>query len=78
MTVDDDQSRSVIGRLEDFHRSIEGIQIIGITDSGDVPAVSQEAGGDVVRVRQLGVTFDRDVVVVVDPAEVGELQMPRE
>jgi pyruvate/2-oxoglutarate dehydrogenase complex dihydrolipoamide dehydrogenase (E3) component len=37
-----------------------------------VPAIALEAGGDVVRVGDLGAPVDRDVVVVVDPAEVVE------
>ncbi len=41
----------------------------------DVPAVAHEAGGDVVLVGDPGLAVDRDVVVVVDPAEVVELQV---
>jgi hypothetical protein len=78
VTVDDDQSRPVIGRLEDLHRSIERIEVIGITDSCDVPAIPQETGGDIVGVGEFRVPFDRDVVVVVDPTEVGQLEVPGE
>ena len=49
------------------------VEVVGVADPGDVPAVAHEAGGDVVVVGDLGVAVDRDVVVVVDPAEVVEL-----
>ena len=44
----------------------------------DVPAVAHEAGGDVLCEGDARVAFDRDVVVVVDPAEIVEPQMARE
>ncbi len=48
------------------------LEVVGVADPGDVPAVAHEARGDVVVVGDLGVAVDRDVVVVVDPAEVVE------
>jgi len=49
------------------------LQIVGVADAGDVPAVPQEARGHVLAERQGGVTFDGDAVVIIDPAQVGEL-----
>ena len=51
-------------------------EVVGVADPGDVPAVAHEAGGDVVGVGEVGFAVDRDVVVVVDPAEVVELRWP--
>ena len=52
--------------------------VVGVADAGDVPAVAHEARGDVVAEGEVGVAVDRDVVVVVDPAEVGELEVAGE
>src|SRR5262249_45643947 len=52
--------------------------VVGVADAGDVPAVADEAGGHVVAEGQFRVPLDGDVVVVVDPAEVGELQVAGE
>ena len=44
----------------------------------NAPAVRDKARRDVFAERPIGVAFDADLVVVVEPAEVIELQMPRE
>jgi hypothetical protein len=51
-------------------------QVVDIGDGGDVPAVGDEAGCDVLGERDVGVPLDRDPVGVVDPAQVGQLQVP--
>ncbi len=64
--------RSVV--LEERAESpLELVEVVGVADPGHVPAVGQETGRDVLGKGQRGVALDRDVVVVVDPAEVGEL-----
>ncbi len=45
-------------------------------DPRDVPAEADELRGDVVAEGQGGAALDRDLVVVVDPAEVVQLQVP--
>src|SRR4029077_16848679 len=50
----------------------------GVAGAGVFPAGAPEAGGDVVLVRELRVPVDRDVVVVVDPAEVVQALVPGE
>ena len=47
-------------------------------DVQHVPAVGREARRHVLAEGQLGVALDRDVVAVVDPAEIGQLQMAGE
>ena len=64
--------------LEGLEGAAEQLEVVRVADPGDVPAVALEAGGDVVAVGELGVAVDRDVVVVVDPAEVVELQVAGE
>ena len=77
VAVDDDQGRPIALLEEDAEGAVEQVEVVGVADPGDVPAVAQEPGGDVLAERQRGVPLDRDVVVVVDPAEVGELPVAR-
>ena len=62
--------------LKVFEARREHLLIVGVADAEDVPAVAEEARGHVFAEGQRGVALDGDVVVVVDPAEVGELEVP--
>ena len=75
VAVDDDQRRSPLLALELLEGGGDQVGVVGVADPGDVPAVAHEAGGDVVVVGEVGFAVDRDVVVVVDPAEVVELEV---
>ena len=75
VAVDDDQRRPIVGGLEDVERAAEQIEIVGVADARDVPAVADEARRDVIAVGEGGVALDGDVVVVVDPAQVRQLQV---
>jgi hypothetical protein len=55
VTVDDDQRRAIGGVREGRERALEHLQIVGIADARDVPAVADESRGHVVAVRQRGV-----------------------
>ena len=78
VAVDDDQRRPVVGRPEGLERPSDLPEVVGVADPGDVPAVGHEPPGDVVVIGDLGAPVDRDVVVVVDPAEVVEPLVARE
>ena len=54
------------------------VEVVGVGHLDHVPAVGQEAGGDVLREGDVGVTLDRHPVGVVDPAQVGQLLVARE
>src|SRR4029453_8435825 len=75
VAVDDHQGRTVGGSLEGGDGTLEQVEIVGVADAHHVPAVRQEPAGDVVAEGQLRVALDRDVVVVVDPAQVGDAQV---
>ena len=60
---------------EDLQSVLDAIDVVGVADAQDVPAVTQEPGGDVLREGDARVAFDGDVVVVVDPAEVVQAQV---
>ena len=50
-------------------------EIVGVADAQHVPSVGQEARRDILGEGDARVAFDGDVVVVVDPAKVVELQV---
>ncbi len=77
MAIDDDQGWAVRFFCECREGPFKHVEIIGITDSGDVPSITDESGGHVFAEGPLGVAFDRDLIVVVDPAEVGQFQVRR-
>src|SRR5258706_238790 len=71
----DDQG-GPIGRLRGgLEGLVEPGEVVRVRDPGHAPAVADEAGGHVVAEGQAGVALDGDPVVVVDPAEVAELQV---
>ncbi len=70
-----DQGRPVVGRAELVQRLADGTQIIAIRDMQRLPAIGAEALGHVLGEGEIGEAFDRNLVVVVDPAEVRELEM---
>ena len=78
VTVHDDQGGSIGGGAERVERPPQHVEIVGVADACHVPAIGDEARRHVLGERPVGVTFDRDLVVVVDPAEVGELEMTGE
>src|SRR5262249_13540213 len=72
-----DERRTAFRLREDSQGVLYPINVVGITDSQDVPTVTQESGGDVLCKGDAGVSLDGDVVVIVDPAEIVELQVCR-
>ena len=51
-------------------------QVVGVGDVLHRPAVAGEPGRHVLGERQAGGALDGDLVVVVDPAQIGQLQVP--
>ena len=78
VAVDDDQRRPVVGALKGSERAGKHLEIVRIAHPGHVPPVADEAGGHIFRESQSRIAFDGDVIVVVNPAEIGESQMSRE
>src|SRR5262245_29886630 len=78
VAIEDDERRPALRLPEEAEGSLDTIEIVGVTDTQDVPAVPEEAGRDVLGEREAGLPFDRDVVVVVDPAEVVEAEVTGE
>src|SRR4029077_20483658 len=78
MAVEDDQRRPTFSRPENRERVLDSLEVIGVADPQDVPAIAEKAGGDILGEGEARVALDGDVVVVVDPAEVIEAEMPGE
>ncbi len=51
-------------------------RVVGVGDVDHVPAHRRQPGADVVAEREAGGALDGDVVAVVDPGQVAELQVP--
>jgi len=78
VTVEDDERGTPLRLPEDAERVFDAVEVIGVAHAQDIPAVSHESGGDVLREGEARLPLDRDVVVVVDPAHVVEAEMTGE
>src|SRR5438067_2628307 len=78
MAVQNDERRPALRLLENFERVFDSANVIGIADAQNVPAVSEKARGYIFGERDVRVPFDADVIVVVDPAEIIEIEMTGE
>ena len=76
MALDNDQRRPAGLALKLAQRHLHGRAIIGIAQAQHVPAIGQEAGADILAERQRGRTLDGDAVGIIDPAQIGQPQMP--
>ena len=76
--VDHDQGR--LGRLglEGLDRRAQGVEVVGVGDVLHGPAQAGEPGRHVLAERQARAALDGDLVVVVEPAQVRQLQVPGE
>ena len=78
MAVQNDEGRPALGLPEDLECVLDPIDVVRIADAQNVPAIRQEPRCDVFRERDVGIAFDRDVVVVEDPAKVVQPKMARQ
>ena len=78
VAVHDDQRGAILAVLKRPERTGQHIQIVCIADTRHVPAVADETRGHVLGEGQVSVAFDRDVVVVVNPAKIRKLQVAGE
>jgi hypothetical protein len=70
MAVEDDEGRPASSSLEDLESAFDLVDVVGVTNSENVPSVSFEPRRDVFCERNPRVSFNGDVVVVVDPAKI--------
>src|SRR5207245_11471863 len=75
VAVEDDERGAPLRLPEDAERVLDALEVVGVAHAKDVPAVGEKSRGDVLREGKARVALDRDVVVVVDPAQVVEAQV---
>ncbi len=75
MAVQNDERRAPLRLSKDFQRLFNALTIVSVANPQDIPAIRQEASRNILGECQARAAFDRDVVVVVDPAEVVEAQV---
>src|SRR2546422_9342763 len=60
---------------EDIERLLDGVDIVCIGDMKNVPSIREKSFRDILGKRQPRASLERDVIVVVDPAEIVEPEM---
>src|SRR4029077_19036240 len=78
VTVNIDRGGSIRVAFECPECAIEHLQVIGIPNARNIPAESDKARRYIIAIGERRVTLDGYVVVVVDPAEIIELEMSRQ
>src|SRR5262245_2862993 len=76
VTIEDDESGPAFRLREDCQCVLYEINVVGIADSQNIPTVAEESRSDVFGKSDARVPLDTDVIVVVDPAEIVQLQVP--
>ena len=61
--------------MERINRGSQRRQVICVCDMGNIPAEPLESLANVFAEGEVGIPFNRDVVVIVDPAKIVELQV---
>src|SRR5262245_56724460 len=75
VAVEHNECGSALRLPENLQRMLDAADIVRVADSQYVPSIGEEAGSDILCKRDARVSFDRDVVVVPNPAEIVESQM---
>ena len=78
MAVHDDQRGAILRVLKMLERTPQHLEVICVADSRYVPAITEESCGHVFGKSKGSVALDRDVVVVVNPAEIRKSQVSGE
>src|SRR5437867_4126393 len=76
VTVEDDQGRPAFGLAEHRECILDPLEVVRIADPEHVPVIAEEAGRNVLGERDARIALDADMVVVVDPTELIETEMP--
>ena len=75
VAVQNNERGPVLRLAKDVEGVLDALDVVGVADPQDVPAVSQKSRLDVLCKGDARVPLDGDVVVVVDPAKVVEAQV---
>ena len=75
MAINNDQSGTIFGLLKIAIGIAEHLQIVGIGNVSDVPSISLKTQAHVLAERPVRGTIQSYVIVIVNPTEIGKLQM---
>src|SRR5262249_41692865 len=75
VAVEDDEGRAALRLPKHIERVPIPLDVVGAPHAQTFPAVTEEPGGDIFAKGDACVAFDRDMVVVVNPAEIIEGEM---
>ena len=78
MAVQDNEGGTALRLFEYAESSLDQIDVVRGADAQDIPPVSQKSSRDVFGERDFCAAFDRDVIVVIDPAQVIETEVTGE
>src|ERR1051325_6902759 len=78
MAIQNDKCGPAFRLFENRERLFDSVNVIGIADAQDIPAVSEKTRGHVFGERDVRIPFDADVIVVPDPAEIIQAEMTGE
>src|SRR5262249_48552602 len=78
VTVKNNEGWAMLGLAKDSQCLFDPVDVICVSDAKSVPAVAQKSGRDVLGKGDARIAFDRDVIVVVDPAKVVQGEMARQ
>src|SRR6266481_2966658 len=78
VAVQDEEGGAALRLAKHLQGMLDPINIVSVADPQNVPSVTQEPGRDVLGEGDSRVSFDGDVVVVVDPAEVVQAKVARQ
>ena len=78
VALHDDQGRPVMRVDKSLKCASQPLEIVGVGDMQDLPAEGLEPRPDILAERDRRRAFDTDMVRVVDPAEIGQLQVTGE
>src|SRR5262249_45181642 len=65
VAVQDEEGGAALAAPENLQGLLDAVDIIGIADALDIPAVTQETGRHILGERDVGMPLDRNAVVVV-------------
>src|SRR5262249_58564120 len=77
VAVQYEEGGTPLGSPENLQGLLDAVDIIGIADALDIPAVTQETGRHILGERDVGMPLDRNAVVGADPASGVRAQVAR-
>src|SRR3974377_469731 len=78
VTIKKDEGRAICGLAKNRQRVLKPVDFVGVAHAENVPTVTEKSCRDVLRKGDARIAFDRDVIVVIDPAEVVQGEMARQ